>query len=332
MTDFEALIRRFGAAEIRFLLVGGFAGTVPGSPRTTVDLDMVYARDEENLASLAAALEPLQPRLRGTPPGLPFVLDSATLARGLNFHADHHSGDLDLLGEVTGCGGCDDLLPHTRRIRVFDTEVAVVTLPQLIRLKRAAGSRGIWWPWPSWRCCSKSRAWIRSRHGWLRGSAARVPRAGHEPKSRDVFPLGRGPVDRAADVTFGWCIVAWVMWATSISVELPRVLAWVAGAAGAVIAALLGVVAWFLRREMLRNETTNRDLTTSVHKLLEGNVEWIRSLSERVNRTDDKIDQVRRELTSENRSIERRLAQVEARLAGWKGGNRDDGRDRAAED
>ena len=31
------------------------------------------------------------------------------------------------------------LLPHTRRVRVFDTEMAVVTLPQLIRLKRAAG-------------------------------------------------------------------------------------------------------------------------------------------------------------------------------------------------
>ena len=58
MTDFEALIRRLGAAHIRFVLVGGFAGTMPGSPRTTVDLDIVYARDEENLARLASALEP----------------------------------------------------------------------------------------------------------------------------------------------------------------------------------------------------------------------------------------------------------------------------------
>jgi len=85
VTDFEALIRRLGAADIRFVLVGGFAGTMLGSPGTTVDLDIVYARGEENLARLAAALEPLQPRLRGAPPGLPFVLDSATLARGLNF-------------------------------------------------------------------------------------------------------------------------------------------------------------------------------------------------------------------------------------------------------
>ena len=139
MTDFEALIRRLGAADIRFVLVGGFAGTILGSPRTTVDLDIVYARDQENLARLASALESLRPRLRGAPPGLPFVLDAATLARGLNFTLTTSLGDLDLLGHVTGGGGYEDLAPHTRLIRVFDTEVAVVTLPQLIRLKRAAG-------------------------------------------------------------------------------------------------------------------------------------------------------------------------------------------------
>lgn len=139
MTDFEALIRRLAAADVRFVLVGGFAAAVLGSPRTTVDLDVAYARDEENLARLAAALEPLLPRLRGAPPGLPFVLDAATLARGLNFTLTTSLGDLDLLGDVTGGGGYEDLLPHTRRIRVFDTEVAVVTLPWLIRLKRASG-------------------------------------------------------------------------------------------------------------------------------------------------------------------------------------------------
>ena len=139
MTDFEGLIRRFGSAEVRFVLIGGFAGTVLGSPRTTVDLDIVYARDDENLARLAGTLEPLAPRLRGAPDGLPFVLDVATLARGLNFTLTTTLGDLDLLGEVVGGGTYEELLPHTRRLSVFDTEMAVVTLSQLIRLKRAAG-------------------------------------------------------------------------------------------------------------------------------------------------------------------------------------------------
>ena len=115
------------------------------------------------------------------------------------------------------------------------------------------------------------------------------------------------------------------MLATSVSFELPTDLAWVAAVVGTLIAALLGIITWFLRREMAKNDKAQ----TSVQRLLEGNVEWIRSLGERVNKTDDKIDQVRRELTSESRSIDRRLAHVESRLS--EGGNRDDRRDGAAE-
>lgn len=74
------------------------------------------------------------------------------------------------------------------------------------------------------------------------------------------------------------------MLAASVSLELPTVLAWVAGVAGAVITALLGIIAWFLRRQIIKSDKTE----ASVQRLLEGNVEWIRSLSERVNETDDK--------------------------------------------
>jgi len=139
MTDFEALIRRLGGQDVRFVIVGGFAGTMLGSPRITIDLDIVYARDAENLVRLARALEPLSPYLRGAPPGLPFRLDVATLARGLNFTLTTSAGDLDLLGEVVGGGTYEEILPHTQRLRIFDTDVDVVTLPMLIRLKRAAG-------------------------------------------------------------------------------------------------------------------------------------------------------------------------------------------------
>ena len=139
MTDFESLICRLASGDVRFVVIGGFAGTMLGSPRTTIDLDIVYARDEENLERLVRTLEPLSPTLRGAPPNLPFVLDVATLARGLNFTLTTSLGDLDLLGEVVGGGTYEQLLPHTHRLTVFDAEVSVVTLAQLIRLKRAAG-------------------------------------------------------------------------------------------------------------------------------------------------------------------------------------------------
>jgi len=41
MTDFGSLIRVLAGADVRFILVGGFAGTVLGSPRVTIDLDVV---------------------------------------------------------------------------------------------------------------------------------------------------------------------------------------------------------------------------------------------------------------------------------------------------
>jgi len=139
VTDFRTLLERLVDAEVRFVLVGGFAGTVLGSPRITIDLDVVYDRDRTNLARLASALAPLSPYLRGAPPGLPFVLDVDTLTRGLNFTLTTTAGDLDLLGEIAGGGSYRQLVEQTRTLRVFDRDVDVVTLAQLIHLKRAAG-------------------------------------------------------------------------------------------------------------------------------------------------------------------------------------------------
>jgi hypothetical protein len=139
MTDFEGLVRRLCGADVRFIIVAGFAGTVLGSPRTTVDLDVVYARDEANLTRVVAALEPLSPYLRGAPPGLPFRLDVPTLSRVLNFMLTTTMGDLDLLGEVAGGGAYERLLPHSQRLTLFGVGVDVVTLRQLIRRERAAG-------------------------------------------------------------------------------------------------------------------------------------------------------------------------------------------------
>ena len=139
MTDSEGLIQRFAAADVRHVLIGGFAGTVLGSPRITVDLDIVYARDAGNLARRARALAPLSPYLRGAPPGLPFTFDVATLERGLNFTLTTSLGDLVLLGDVAGGGTYEQLVRHSNTVRVFDTGVSVVSLSQLIRLKRAAG-------------------------------------------------------------------------------------------------------------------------------------------------------------------------------------------------
>lgn len=139
MTDFAAIIRMLADANVDFLLVGGVAATLHGSSRLTRDVDVVYARTPDNISRIAAALAPQEPYLRGAPAGLPFVLDTQTLTRGLNFTLTTRLGDLDLLGEIAGGGGFEALRPHSEPIRIFDRDVLCLDLPTLIRTKRAAG-------------------------------------------------------------------------------------------------------------------------------------------------------------------------------------------------
>ena len=138
-TDFEGLLRALASAGVEFILVGGLAATVHGSARATYDIDLVYARAPENIDRLVAALAPLNPYLRGAPPGLPFRFDAATVARGLNFTLTTALGNVDLLGEITGGGDYARLLPDTIAIDVFGLRCRCLSLDALIRVKRAAG-------------------------------------------------------------------------------------------------------------------------------------------------------------------------------------------------
>jgi hypothetical protein len=137
--DLIGLLRVLSGAGVRYIVVGGVAAGVHGALRPTLDLDVVYARDPENVAQLAAALAPFRPYLRGAPEGLPFVFDAPTISRGLNFTLVTMLGDLDLLGEVTGGGGFEQLRASAEALDIGGVECWVVTLPKLIALKRAAG-------------------------------------------------------------------------------------------------------------------------------------------------------------------------------------------------
>lgn len=139
MVDFRALLGALVDNGVEFILVGGVAATVHGSARLTSDVDVVYRRSPENVAKLVAALAPLEPSLRGAPPGLPFRLDAATIQHGLNFTLSTRAGALDLLGEIAGGGGWEQLADHTIDVEVFGLACKCLDLETLIAVKRAAG-------------------------------------------------------------------------------------------------------------------------------------------------------------------------------------------------
>jgi predicted nucleotidyltransferase len=137
--NFRGLLPVLVSHNVRFIMIGGGAAIAHGSARATYDVDLVYARDPENVRNLAAALQPRQPYLRGAPPGLPFRWDERTIQAGLNFTLTTDLGDLDLLGEVAGGGTYEQLLAASEEINAFGVRCRVVTLEKLIQLKRAAG-------------------------------------------------------------------------------------------------------------------------------------------------------------------------------------------------
>lgn len=134
------ILRRFQDHGVRFVLVGGLAAKAHGSPTLTVDIDVCYARDRDNLERLATVLVELGAVLRGAPSGLPFRLDRVTLERGDTFTFTTEHGDLDVLGTPAGVSGYDELEANAEDVELDDgVVVRIASLDDLIRMKRAAG-------------------------------------------------------------------------------------------------------------------------------------------------------------------------------------------------
>lgn len=139
ITDFEKALATLTGSGVEFIVIGGVAGTLHGSAFITQDLDVVYSRRGENIRRLAVALQPHRAYLRGAPEGLPFQWDERTIRNGLNFTLTTAFGDLDLLGEATGGGRYEDLLPYSSEVSGFGVRFRLLNLDKLIVLKRAAG-------------------------------------------------------------------------------------------------------------------------------------------------------------------------------------------------
>jgi hypothetical protein len=133
----EALVAR----RVRFVVIGGFASQLRGSPSLTGDTDLCCARDAENLERLALALSDLEASLRGAPRDLPFASDVRTLEAGDHFTFDTTAGALDILGHPSGIpGGYEELERAADQMEIAPgLSVTVASIDDMIRMKRAAG-------------------------------------------------------------------------------------------------------------------------------------------------------------------------------------------------
>jgi len=133
----------FGCLErhgVRYVVIGGLAGILYGSPQVTFDADICPEGGKANLERLAAALREMEARIRSSdiPAGLPFACDAAFLARVDMVNLITRFGDLDLSFHPSGTGGFDDLASRARAMRVKGWDVRVAALEDVIRSKEAA--------------------------------------------------------------------------------------------------------------------------------------------------------------------------------------------------
>jgi len=128
-----------GRHRVKYVLIGGLAAVTHGSSIVTVDVDICYAREADNLEALATALREVHAELRSAPSGIPFRLDARTLRAGDSFTFVTDVGAVDILGTPSGTGGYDDLIRTAPTFDLFGHRVAVASVDDLIRMKRDAG-------------------------------------------------------------------------------------------------------------------------------------------------------------------------------------------------
>lgn len=125
--------------RVRFVVIGGIAGRLRGSTTITNDLDICYAREDENLTQLAEALASVNARLRGVEDDVPFLLDAETLQKGHHFTFATDVGDLDLLATPRGVRSYEELERAGDDMDLDGITVRVASIDDLIHMKRAAG-------------------------------------------------------------------------------------------------------------------------------------------------------------------------------------------------
>jgi hypothetical protein len=129
--DFLDLLGALSDAEVRFLVVGGYAVGVHGHPRATKDLDVWVEASPENAARLMAALRAFVAPIGG-------LTEADFATPGTGFMMGRPPSRIDILTQIAGL----EFGPAwSRRItREFGgVECSVISVDDLITNKRAAG-------------------------------------------------------------------------------------------------------------------------------------------------------------------------------------------------
>ncbi|HUQ04820.1 MAG TPA: hypothetical protein VM261_20100 [Kofleriaceae bacterium] len=135
---FKDVLEVLARHHVDFIVVGGVAAVLGGAPISTVDVDIVQARDPDNVGRLFAALTDLDARYRD-PGGRALRPDIAGLSGDGHHLLVTRSGPLDVLGRIGASESYAELVAESVEYAIDAMTIRVLGLAALIRTKEAAG-------------------------------------------------------------------------------------------------------------------------------------------------------------------------------------------------
>jgi hypothetical protein len=132
-------LRTLDRHGVRFVVIGGLAARLHGSPSVTNDTDICYERSRRNLERLAKALRSLRATLRDVDEDVAFRLDAATLEAGDHFTFATIAGSLDCSGRPGGAEDFQGLWSRSSTVDLEGLSTRVASIDDLIEMKRAVG-------------------------------------------------------------------------------------------------------------------------------------------------------------------------------------------------
>lgn len=136
--DLRELLATLHRHGVEYTIIGGVAVQVHGHRRTTKDLDLIAAVDEQNLQRLHAALTELAARPRDIP-GAPAPTSEQLASAAIVPPLTTRHGELHILRDVPGAPSYSELRAHALVIELDGIALAIAGLDDLIAMKRASG-------------------------------------------------------------------------------------------------------------------------------------------------------------------------------------------------
>jgi predicted nucleotidyltransferase len=137
---FDQLLRRLCEAGVEFVLVGGLAVNAWGVVRGTKDVDVVVAPDPANLKRIAEVAVDAHGHVQTGESLLSTSFSiAAQLASGERVAIETEYGLLDVVQGLDGVPSYDELRASAIETEILDVKVAVCSIDDLRRMKRAAG-------------------------------------------------------------------------------------------------------------------------------------------------------------------------------------------------